>query len=421
MDQSKGTFKLIKAARLIDGTGGPPLERGALLLENDVIRAAGTEEAVAPPEGVQVQEFNYEDKTVLPGLIDCHVHLIGIGDGRVGDELTTLPDEVLTLQAARNARDHLYSGVTTVRDCGAKNQTTLMLRRAMEMGITPGPRLILSGRPIAIIGGHLSYFGEVATGSDECRAAVRQLVKEGVDYIKITATGGSTRTSVPLRPSFNVEELKAICDEVHKFGKHAAAHCATSQGMANSLEAGVDTIIHGYFREPDGTYKFRPDLAERIAKQGVFVNPTVHQVRDRIKALEDKIESEEPTEQVQAELDLMRGMLEAKLEWFSKLKEAGVRLVCGSDSAWSYYKMGGFQNELEAHVLGGMSPMEAIVSATGDSARSCWIDDTVGTLEPGKQADVLVVDGDPSKDINALWNVADVFQGGDQVDRGNYV
>ena len=124
---------------------------------------------------------------------------------------------------------------------------------------------------------------------------------------------------------------------------------------------------------------------------------------------------------MQAELDLVRGMLEAKLEWFSKLREAGVRLVCGSDSAWSYYKMGGFQNELEAHVLGGMSPMEAIVSATGDSARSCWIDDMVGTLEPGKQADVLVVDGDPSKDINALWNVADVFQGGDQVDRGNYV
>ena len=297
MAQSKGNFKLIKAARLIDGTGGPPLERGALLLENDVIRAAGTEEAVAPPEGVQVQEFNYEDKTVLPGLIDCHVHLIGIGDGRVGDELTTLPDEVLTLQAARNARAHLYSGVTTVRDCGAKNQTTLMLRKAMEMGITPGPRLILSGRPIAIIGGHLSYFGVEATGPDECRAAVRQLVKEGVDYIKITATGGSTRTSIPLRPSFNMDELKAICDEAHKFGKHAAAHCATSQGIANALEAGVDTVIHGYFREPDGTYRFRPDIAERIAKQGVFVNPTVHQVRDRIRALEDKIESEEPTEQ----------------------------------------------------------------------------------------------------------------------------
>ena len=421
MAQGKNTFKLIKAARLIDGKGGPPLERGALLLENDKIKAVGTEEAVVPPEGAQVQELNYEDKTVLPGLIDCHVHLIGIGDGRVGDELTTLPDEVLTLQAARNARTHLYSGVTTVRDCGAKNQTTLMLRKAMEMGITPGPRLVLSGRPVAIIGGHLSYFGVEATGPDGCRAAVRQLVKEGADYIKITATGGSTRTSLPLRPSFNVEELKAICDEVHKFGKHAAAHCVTSQGIANALEAGVDTVIHAYFREPDGTSRFRPEIAERIAKQDVFVNPTVHAVRSRIRALENKIESQGPAEQEQDELDQMRAMLEAKLEWFSGLREAGVSSVCGSDSAWSYYKMGGFQHEVDAHVLGGMSPMEAIVSATGESAKSCWIHDAVGTLEPGKQGDVLVVDGDPSKDIKDLWNVVDVFQGGEPVDRGNYV
>ena len=421
MAQGKNTFKLIKAARLIDGKGGPPLERGSILLENDKIKAVGTEEAVVPPEGAQVQELNYEDKTVLPGLIDCHVHLIGIGDGRVGDELTTLPDEVLTLQAARNARTHLYSGVTTVRDCGAKNQTTFMLRKAMEMGITPGPRLVLSGRPVAIIGGHLSYFGVEATGPDGCRAAVRQLVKEGADFIKITATGGSTRTSLSLRPSFNVDELKAICDEVHKFGKHAAAHCVTSQGIANALEAGVDTVIHGYFREPDGTSRFRPEIAERIAKQGVFVNPTVHAVRNRIRALENKIESQGPAEQEQAELDQMRAMMEAKLEWFSGLREAGVRLVCGSDSAWSYYKMGGFQHEVAAHVLGGMSPMEAIVAATGDSAKSCWIDDAVGTLEPGKQGDVLVVDGDPSKDVNDLWNVVDVFQGGEPVDRGNYV
>jgi imidazolonepropionase-like amidohydrolase len=135
-----GEFKLIKAARLIDGNGGPPLERAAVLLEGEEIRAIGPEESVVPPEGARVQEFSYEDKTILPGLVDCHVHLIGIGDGRAGDELTLLPDEVLTLQAARNARAHLYSGVTTVRDCGAKNQTTFQLRRAMEMGITPGPR-----------------------------------------------------------------------------------------------------------------------------------------------------------------------------------------------------------------------------------------------------------------------------------------
>ncbi len=421
MGQTRASFKLIKAARLVDGTGAPPLERAAVLIEGDRIRAVGTEESVAPPEGAQVQESSYEDGTVLPGLVDCHVHLIGIGDGRSGDELVTLPDEVLTLQAARNARAHLYSGVTTVRDCGAKHSTTFMLRRAMEMGITPGPRLVLSGRPVAIIGGHLGYFGTEATGPDQCRAAVRQLVKEGADFIKVTATGGSTRTSFPLRPSFTVEELRAIVDEAHKFGKHVAAHCASSQGMVNALDAGVDTIIHAVFREPDGASRYCPEITERMVRQGVFVNPTLHGGRQRIWVLERKLETQGLSEEERAQLDRQKRDYQHRLECFARMREAGVRMACGSDSAWGHYRMGGFQHEVEAHVEGGMSPLEAIVSATSDSAASCWVDQSVGTLEPGKQADVLVVQGDPSRDIKALWNVVDVFQSGQRVDRGSYL
>ena len=421
MSQAQPAFKLIRAARVIDGTGSPALERGAVLLEGDRIRAVGSEESISAPEGAPVEEFNYENKTVIPGLVDCHVHLIGMGDGRAGDELTTLPDEVLTLQAARNARTHLFSGVTTVRDCGAKNRTTFLLRQAMEMGITPGPRMVLAGRPVAIVGGHLSYFGVQATGPDECRAAVRQLIKEGADYIKITATGGSTRTSFALRPSFTVEELKAICDEVHKFGKHAAAHCASSQGMSNVLEAGIDTIIHAVHREPDGTSKFRPEIAERIARQGVFVNATLGGGLNRVVTLEKKMQSEGLSEQEQEELDRMRRGHEQRLDDFAKMRELGVRMAAGSDSAWGKYKMGGFQHETDSHVAGGMTPMEAIVAATADSARSCWVQDSVGTLEAGKQADLVVVDGDPSQDISALWDVADVFMAGERVDRGNFV
>ena len=421
MTQSNSSFKLIKAARIIDGKSDRVIERGAILIEGDRIRAVGPEEAVVPPEGARVEEFNYEGMTLLPGLVDCHVHLIGMGDGRAGDELAQLPDEVLTLQAARNARTHLYSGVTTIRDCGAKNQTTFMLRSAIEMGITPGPRLSLSGRPLAIIGGHLSYFGIQATGSDECRAAVRQLVKEGADFIKITATSGSTRTSFPSRPSFSVEELTAIVEEAHSFGKHAAAHCASSQGMVNALDAGIDTILHATFREPDNSKRFRPEIAERIARQGVIVNPTLYGWRDQAIPLEEKLASSGLTEQEQAQLDFLRREHEATLECFARMRDFGIKMACGSDSAWGLYEMGGFQHEIAAYVQGGMSPMEAIVSATSDSAQSCWLDDEVGTLEPGMQADVLVVEGDPSQDINALWNVADVFQGGKLVDRGGYV
>ena len=421
MVRPRTAFTLIRAARLIDGKGGPPLERGAVLMEGDTIRAVGTEEAVVPPEGAPVAEFNYEDKTVLPGLVDCHVHLIGMGDGRMGDELAKLPDEVLTVQAARNARTHLYSGVTTVRDAGAKNRTTFMLRRAVEMGITSAPRLVLAGRPIAIIGGHLSYFGTTATGADQCRAAVRQLVKEGADFIKVTATGGSTRTSFRLRPSFTVEELRTITEEAHKFGKHAVAHCASSQGMVNALEAGIDTIFHAIFNQPDGTSRFRPEIAERMARQGVFVNPTLYGERTLMRLLEDKMEREGLTEGEQATLDKMRREDETRLDHVARMRDAGVRMVCGSDSAWDNYQMGGFQHEVALHVEAGMSPMEAIVSATSDSARSCWMDHEVGTLEPSKRGDILVVEGDPSRDVNALWNVADVFLNGQPVDRGNYV
>ena len=157
------SFRLIKGERIIDAKGGDVLERGAILLQGDKIISIGREEDVIPPEGSQVEEIVYENKTVLPGLVDCHVHLNGIGDVRKGDQLNLLPDEILTLQAAKNARTHLFSGVTTVRDCGAKNSTTLRLREAVEMGITVAPKLVLAGRPMAIIGGHLWWCGIQAT------------------------------------------------------------------------------------------------------------------------------------------------------------------------------------------------------------------------------------------------------------------
>lgn len=411
--------------KLVDGTGSPPIERAAILVEGDTIRAAGAEKDVLPPEGAPVEEFDYPDATLVPGLVDCHVHLIGFGDGRSGDELTLMPDEVLTLQAARNARTHLQSGVTTVRDCGAKNQTTLMLREAMELGITPGPRLVLAGRPMAIIGGHLSYFGVQATGAEECRAAVRQLVKEGADFIKITATGGSTRTSFPLRPSFNVDELKSIVDEAHRFGKHTAAHCTSTQGISNAVEAGIDTVIHGIFKEPDGTRVFQPELAERIAERGIFVNPTLMASEfgagGHIERLEELKASQGLDAEDQAALDQMYLDRDARIAEFIAMREAGITMASGSDSAWSYFKLGRFQSELEANVVGGMTPMEAIVSGTHDAARSSWIDAQVGSLQPGKKADLLVVDGDPTKDIKALRDITDIFQGGNLIDRHSLI
>lgn len=413
-------FTLIRARRLIDGHGGPPMEDGAILIAGDRISAVGRVGSVRAPEGATVQEFHYEEMTVLPGLIDTHVHLVGTGDGRSGDELAMQPDDILTLQAAKNARTHLYSGVTTACDCGGKNQTTPRLRQAMEMGVTPGPSLLLAIQPISAIAGHLCYFGLEATGPDGCRAAVRQLVKEGADFIKLTVTGGDTRT-MPLRPSLTAEELKAICDEAHELGQHTVAHCASTQGMVNALDAGADTITHGLFREPDGTYLFRSDVAERIVKQEVFVNPTLHSGRGRTHSLEVALEQEGLTPDEQFELDTLHKADEARTDCIARMKAIGVRLICGSNSGRDLYPMGGFQHEIEAHAGAGMTPMEAIVSATRDAARACRLDNSVGTLEAGKLADILVVDGDPSQSISALWDVVDVFRAGEMVDRGNYL
>ena len=417
MDKNRPDLTLLTGSKIIDGNGGKPIENGVLLLDGDEIKAIGQRESIRIPEGAGINEIDYPGMTLLPGLVDCHVHLIGIGDGRSGDELSQVPDEVLTLQASQNAEAHLFSGVTTVRDLGAKNKTTFMLRLAQQMGITNTPRLILSGRPIAIIGGHLSYFGTTATGAVEGRAAVRQLLGEGADFIKITATGGSTKTSVPGRPSFNVDEISAIADEAHKFGVHVAAHCTNSQGILNALDGGVDTIIHGYHMEPNGTLTYRKEIGERIAKNGIFLNPTLHQGRERIWQLLTKRDTTELSQLENKEIDDFEKSWAEKLSFFEDLLSDGVKLVAGTDASWMHYKLGGtsMQDEILAHVDVGLSPMEAIVSATRDSARSCWIDDHVGTLEPGKKADILVVNGDPSTDIRALRDIQDIYLSGNRI------
>ena len=419
MPEANNGYKLIKAGRLIDGTGAPPVQGGAVLIQGSRIRAAGPERDVVAPEGAPVDVYDYAGKTVMPGMVDCHTHHNGFGDGRSGDDLSTLPDEVLTLQSARNARASLLSGVTSIRENGPKNFTMFRLRDAIDQGITIGPRMVLCGRPVAIIGGHMGYFGSEATGPVEARATTRQLVKEGADYIKITATGGSTQTSFPLRPSFTVEELSAIADEAHKFGKLTAAHCVSTQGIINSLDAGVDMIIHCVFKDADGTDNFRPDVAERIGEQGAFVNPTLHVGRARRWALQHKKARQGLAPEEQARLDGGSRDFQTRLEHCNRLIEMGLKVITGSDSSWGDYQLGNTVYETECLAMAGYSPTQAILSVTGEAAKSLGIDHVTGTLEPGKEADIIVVDGNPAEYINDLWNVEQVFLAGQRMDRGS--
>ncbi len=412
-------YTLIKADRVIDGEGGYPIKKGAVLIRDGDVIALGNQDSIVPDGKEPLLTFEYPGMTLMPGLVDAHTHHNGFGDGRPGDDLADVPDEILTLQSARNARLSLFSGVTTIRENGPKNATTLRLRDALTMGTTVGPKMVLCGQAVAIIGGHMSYFGIESTGLRDARAYTRQLIKEGADYIKITATGGSTKTSFRLRPSFNIDELSAIVDEAHKFGKLTAAHCTSTQGISNSLDAGVDMIIHCVFKEPDDSNKFRKDLVDRIGEQEVFVNPTLHVSRAGIWSLENKKLKDGLNREDQTELDNRRREFEHRLDDCRRMIDMGVKVVTGSDSSWGDYPLGNTHLETECLVMAGYSPMQALLSVTRESASSIGVGNLTGTLKPGKRADMIIVDGNPDENIPALSNVVEVFLDGNKVDRGN--
>src|SRR5262245_1336303 len=199
MSDVAARFVLIPAPRLRDGTGGAPLDHAALLIEGDRIAGLGRQADVRVPDGASVERRDYPGATILPGLVDAHTHLVAPGDGTLGDDVAREDDDILLLQAAKNARTLLHSGVTTLRENGAKGRVAFSLREGIRRKLAPGPRMVICGRPITITGGHMGYFGSEADGEGAVRAEVRKLLKEGADYIKIVATGGSTRTADPNR------------------------------------------------------------------------------------------------------------------------------------------------------------------------------------------------------------------------------
>jgi imidazolonepropionase-like amidohydrolase len=412
-------FSLLTAARLLDGTQPAPVEDAALLLDGERVARLGRRGDVRAPDGAAVQQVDYGDATLLPGLVDAHTHLVSPGDGTPGDEIAREDDDILLLQAARNARTLLHSGVTTLRENGAKGRVAFSLREGIRRKLAPGPRMVICGRPITMTGGHMGYFGSEADGEAAVRAEVRKLLKEGADYIKICATGGSTRTSDPNRASYTVPELVAITDEARRHGTLTAAHCTAAAGVENCLDAGVDMIIHCVFNEPDGTYRYRPDLVERLVAANAWVNPTLYVMKagiDRLRAARER--EGRLTPELIAHLEVQQRALDARLEGVNRMVEAGVRMTAGSDSPWGWYAPGEFVHEIDMLARAGLPYAGAIVAGTSGSAESIGVGATAGRLAPGRQADVLVVGGDPTREITALWDVLDVWQAGRRVARG---
>ena len=406
---------IIQADRLIDGLGGPPQTDMALVVEGGVISGVGPAAESGGYDADSSQVLRFPGATLLPGLIDCHTHTNMAGRGRSGEEAASDGDDLMLLRSARNARTALHSGVTTMCDNGAWHNTGLSLKRGIEEGEVEGPNLLACGRPVTVTGGHLWFMGGEADGVDGVRKATRRLIKEGADFIKVIATGGSTLTSYPYRPAFSVGELKAIGAEAHNQGRFVGAHCRSNQGMRNVLEAGFEVIYHAFFMDEEAEASYDADIVGRIVQQGVWVNPTMHIGRSGIWALEAKRDAGRLTLEEEAKLSAGYEHRKARLEQCARMVDAGVRLIAGSDCGWGNYPFGQLAYEIECMVDGGLTPMQGIQSATSQAAQALGIADRVGVLAPGKRADLLVVEGDPSENILDLMKVQAVFKEGERV------
>ena len=420
MTSSNDSITVIQPSRLIDGLGGPPLNNMAVVVRGSRIQWVGPQDQVYGPGGPLAgstpgshgQVLDFPQGTLLPGLIDCHTHTNMPGDGRRGEEVHRDSDAVRLLRSARNVGRALRSGVTTVCDCGSWNQTALSLKEGLAQGLVEGSRLLASGRPITTTGGHLWYMGGEADGVDGVRRRTRELIKEGADFIKVVASGGSTSTSDPYRPSLTAPEIATIVEEAHGRGKPVAAHCRCTAAINNAVESGVDMVLHCAFYDADGSYRFDQATAEALVSSGVRINPTLHLGRIRLNMLRRKREQEELTAEESALLETSEQGERLRMEHFGRLIQMGVKLVGGSDCGWGSYPFGDFQGEIIAMVDAGLSPMEAILAGTRNGAEAMRVIGTVGTVEQNKEADLLVVDGDPVQDITALRQVTAVFQGG---------
>jgi imidazolonepropionase-like amidohydrolase len=402
--------RLITADRLFDAVDGSIKTHAGLLMSGEVIADVGDLDTLRwDPTTVERRDFG--DATILPGLIDSHVHFNMVGDGSEIDDVLLLSDDTLLIRSVIGARKHLEAGVTTARECGAKGRTIFSLLDAAASGLIEIPRTLACGRPVTITGGHMWAMGQEADGVVEVRRAVRQLAKEGAQWVKVPATGGTTGTSMTFRQSFTDEELCALVDEAHKLGRVVGAHCVANAGIEAALDADVDMIIHAYLKDQDGKWRYDDALIEKIASSGRPVNTTLHIRRARVEAINDGRIPPDCAGTMDEEI----GEMEARIEAARRLRAAGVVLVPGSDAGAGWFALGEFWRELECLTEVGLSANQALMSATRDASRLLQIDQETGTLQRGKDADVLVVAGNPCEDLSDLKRVTAVYAKGREI------
>ena len=395
----------VHAGHVLDVKTGKMLADQVLVIEDGkIVSAGGAAEAKVPADAVRIELPN---ATVLPGLIDTHTHLTM--DPKFGYERlsTSAPRETLT--GAKNARVTLLAGFTTARNVGARDFTDVALRDAINAGDVPGPRLLVSGPPLSITGGHcdnnmlpFEYHATsdgVADGIAAVQHKVRENIKYGADVIKVCATGGVLSLGDnPQHSQFTQEEMKAIVVDAHRLGRKVAAHAHGAEGIRWAAEAGVDSIEHGSYIDDAGIAAMK--------EHGTYLVPTLY--------LGDwMIDNAGLTRLPPPLLAKAQEVIPAARKNIARAFAAGVKVAFGTDAA--VYPHGLNAHEFAVMVKLGLTPLQAIQAATVNAADLLGWSGKVGTLEPGAWADIVAVDGDPVKDVTTLERVKFVMKGGEVV------
>lgn len=390
---------VIKAGRIFQATGHPPILGGVVVVEGDRITAVGIDGELSFPEIGGATTIQAEDSTVLPGLIDSHVHLWW-GRGR---EHRDDWDEVVaasTIRALVLLEKVAREGITAIRDCGYPHHGVFALRRAIERGDVLGPRLLLCGRAISATGGHAPSISVQVDGADEVRKAVRREMKAGADWIKLMVTGG---TSTPGERTddvqLTIEEMKAAVEEAQRRGKKICAHVACLEGAKSATVAGVHSLEHGV--ELDDA------MAEQMVQMGIFLVPTM---------LSPKVEALSSAESGIPEFVRRKALknVEKKHQSFRTALSSGVRIAAGTDAGAPHLPIGrdSLVAELKTMVEHGLEPAAAVESATRVAAEMLGLDSDLGTVEAGKLANLNLVRGDPTVNIEDLNNLRSVMRDG---------
>lgn len=379
----------LKHMTLIDGTGRPPRENAVIVLRGKRIDFVGDAAQWQPEEHELVTTLDLSGRTVLPGLIDCHVHLAmdGPPDSRLqGDWAWT------TLLMLKHAQNSLAAGITTVRDVGGRHGLEFSVRRSVEQGLWVGPRMQLAGKLLSITSAGTDYYDGMyreADGVDEVRKAAREQLKAGADLIKVLATGAVlTPDEQPGAVQFGLDELTVAVEEARKVGKGVAAHAHALQGIRNAVAADVRTIEHGTYLNQDER------LMATMAERGIFLVPT-------LKAGFDILSGDRPgiPDWIR---EKMKAVQEDAMRSVRRAAEFGVPIAMGTDAATPYNYHGDNAMELVWMQEAGLTPMQAIVASTANAARALGWDAWLGTLEPGKVADLIVVAGNPLDNLRLL-------------------